>query len=632
MDPSKRQRFEALFHEFVTAYASTPAGQKHGEGYAPARKDARAGYDAVVRAASRGEDVTDLVIRRLLPHGDADFERVRKQTDAEAWPKVAEALLAFVRTCNEEPADLRAACGKLVARPDMAPFHAGLVSPILNALRPKDFILVHAHSRAAMNYFAGTDLSLSLRDYPALNETAEALISEASDVLAGPAKDRSVSTRDMLDMFAYWLVTERDYPLREGGFWKIEPGPGAAHWGECKDEGFIGVDCEDLGDLAGISREDFDWRCRKVLSGRSGLSRDVLLTAWQLSRIRQGDHVVANRGVSEVLGLGLVTGPYTFEPGAALPHRLPVEWIDARARKVSRPRWTRTLLEIDLPTYEDLRGTPPLDGAGTAAVHVRRPLYGDYSVTQLAADLSRDEGEVARWARTARRKGQILLAGPPGAGKTFAAEHLARHLVSGGDGFVELVQLHPSWTYEAFVHGEVPGRFADFCARARGRGPCVMVLDEIDRADLGRVLGELLYLLEDRTRSITLAVGGRLEIPDNVLLVGTMNTGRRAEERAELSLLRRFAHVTLSTDVASLKRFHDRRATGFDPRRLCAVLDGARARVGLAPFMRHDLGDEGVLEDLWLSEIEPYLEVALRDTPGEIETLRWKTIEKELGR
>ncbi|HPB96104.1 MAG TPA: histidine kinase N-terminal 7TM domain-containing protein, partial [Polyangiaceae bacterium] len=88
-----------------------------------------------------------------------------------------------------------------------------------------------------------------------------------------------------------------------------------------------------------------------------------------------------------------------------------------------------------------------------------------------------------------------FLTGPMGTGKTFVAERLARHLVAGGDGFVELVQFHPAYAYEDFIQGIrprtvggkldyvlEPGRFLEFCAKAGGRqGICVLIIDEINR-------------------------------------------------------------------------------------------------------------------------------------------------------
>jgi 5-methylcytosine-specific restriction protein B len=74
------------------------------------------------------------------------------------------------------------------------------------------------------------------------------------------------------------------------------------------------------------------------------------------------------------------------------------------------------------------------------------------------------------------------------------AKHLAKHLIAGGDGFVETVQFHPAYAYEDFIEGIRPksredggldyptisGRFLEFCEKAKSRkGNCVLVIDEI---------------------------------------------------------------------------------------------------------------------------------------------------------
>jgi len=95
-------------------------------------------------------------------------------------------------------------------------------------------------------------------------------------------------------------------------------------------------------------------------------------------------------------------------------------------------------------------------------------------------------------------------------------------------------------------------------------GICVLIIDEINRADLARVFGELMYLLEYRNRDIRRAVDWTLfKIPDNVRIIGTMNTADRSIALVDHALRRRFAFLRLQPDYEILKRFHQKENTGF---------------------------------------------------------------------
>jgi hypothetical protein len=185
-------------------------------------------------------------------------------------------------------------------------------------------------------------------------------------------------------------------------------------------------------------------------------------------------------------------------------------------------------------------GQPAIIASDQTEGHSGNPAY---LLRDCSAETGLAEDTLAGWVRAIERKGQAILYGPPGTGKTYVAERLAKHLVGGGDGFAELVQFHPAYAYEDFVQGirpktadggglsypMVPGRFLEFCAKAAQRGDrCVLIIDEINRANLARVFGELMYLLEYRDREVPLAGGGTLRIPKNVRVIGTMNTADRS--------------------------------------------------------------------------------------------------------
>jgi 5-methylcytosine-specific restriction protein B len=263
----------------------------------------------------------------------------------------------------------------------------------------------------------------------------------------------------------------------------------------------------------------------------------------------------------------------------------------------------------------------------------------------IAEETGFDEADLARWVRAIERKGQAVLYGPPGTGKTFLAHKLAAHLIGGGDGFSELVQFHPAYAYEDFIQGIrprseggqlsyplEPGRFLDFCRRAeQRRDPCVLIIDEINRANLSRVFGELMYLLEYRAESAPLAGGGRLRIPANVRLIGTMNTADRSIALVDHALRRRFAFIRLWPNFEALRRYHQRAQTGFPVEKLIDLLASLNKHigdphyeVGITFFLRPTLAEE--LPDIWQMEIEPYLEEYFFSQPDKLEEFRWPAI------
>ncbi|MBC8466532.1 MAG: AAA family ATPase [Deltaproteobacteria bacterium] len=276
----------------------------------------------------------------------------------------------------------------------------------------------------------------------------------------------------------------------------------------------------------------------------------------------------------------------------------------------------------------------------------------EYPLKDFAEKTSFNEASLEQWVRAIERKKQVIIYGPPGTGKTFMAEHLARHLIGGGDGFSEVVQFHPAYAYEDFIQGirpkakgngqldypVMPGRFLEFCEKAKGcKNLCVLIVDEINRANLARVFGELMYLLEYRNREVPLSGGGAFRIPDNVRIIGTMNTADRSIALVDHALRRRFAFLALYPNYEILKRYHGKEETGFPVEALIEILKELNRmiadrnyEIGMSFFLRMDISEQ--IEDIWSMEIEPYLEEYFFDQPAKMDEFRWaKIAEKILG-
>ncbi len=267
-----------------------------------------------------------------------------------------------------------------------------------------------------------------------------------------------------------------------------------------------------------------------------------------------------------------------------------------------------------------------------------------YPLSQCAEDTGFEESDLEHWVRAIERKGQAILQGPPGTGKTYLAERLARHLIGGGDGFWELVQFHPAYSYEDFIQGirpqtgadgrlsyqMLPGRFLEFCKKAESRkGRCILIIDEINRANLSQVFGELMYLLDDRDRTVKLASGEEFSIPANVRIIGTMNTADRSIALVDHALRRRFAFISLYPNYEVLRRYHQN--TGFPVEGLIQILeklnqeiDDRHYQIGISFFLTENLEED--IEDIWRMEIEPYLEEYFFDQPDKVEEFRWENI------
>src|SRR5262249_18524441 len=217
------------------------------------------------------------------------------------------------------------------------------------------------------------------------------------------------------------------------------------------------------------------------------------------------------------------------------------------------------LLEAMLEAYDSVIDAPPTEPKKPGVIGGPQPIepFGmDDALSELFIERPVLENLLAIWDA----KKNLILQGAPGVGKSFVAKRLAYLLLEAKDsGRVETIQFHQSYSYEDFVQGYRPdgkggftlrdGVFHRFCQKV-SLSPSrahVFIIDEINRGNLSKILGELMLLIESDKRgpgwATTLTYSRpddpRFFVPENLCLLGMMNTADRSLSIVDYALRRR---------------------------------------------------------------------------------------------
>lgn len=254
-----------------------------------------------------------------------------------------------------------------------------------------------------------------------------------------------------------------------------------------------------------------------------------------------------------------------------------------------------------------------------------------------------------------RDKGQVILYGPPGTGKTYIAKKPAEVLAP-DPRRRSIVQFHPSTSYEDFVEGYRPetvngavtytltdGPLRTMADRAREAPGTrhVMLIDEINRGNLPKILGELLFLLEYRDEQIGTLYrpDEAFELPSDLWLIGTMNTADRSVGLIDAALRRRFHFVPVYPESGPMEgllgRWLDRHGepawvaglVEMANADLVDALGGPHLQIGPSHFMRSGL-DESRVERIWRYNVEPFVEDQFFGDRARIEHFRYREVRR----
>jgi MoxR-like ATPase len=249
------------------------------------------------------------------------------------------------------------------------------------------------------------------------------------------------------------------------------------------------------------------------------------------------------------------------------------------------------------------------------------------SVQRLATQLRVPRGFVSEVLELLDDKRQVVFYGPPGTGKTYVALAIAEHLTD--PAAIEIVQFHPSYSYEDFVEGfrptesgafrivEGPLRRLAAAALAEPDKPHVLIIDELNRGNVAKVFGELYFLLEYRDRSVTLQYSSEpLQLPPNLYLIATMNSADRSIGLIDAALRRRFHFVSFYPSDDHLREVlpswlaeHSPELSWLSPvlDRTNALLADPHLAVGPSHFLKSDLTEKAARR-IWTYSVLPYLQ------------------------